>query len=134
MAESPSQSKGPRDNPKEAFISQTDRPEVRLSQDTPITEMRVRDLAELLSHYHHHHHPHGKIYITLAEGGPKSWIKDSKNELKDALGKHEYAEVPVDRVFPDPRLDRVIQVVSGLADEVTRITEQLRELKDQRAK
>lgn len=132
MAESHSQSQGSRESSKEAFVPQADRPDVRLSQDTPITELRVRDLAELLSHYHHHHH--SKMFITLTEVGPKSWIKDSKNELKDALGKHEYAEVPVDRVFQDPRLDRVIQVVSGLADQVTRLTDQLEQLRNERAR
>ncbi len=33
---------------KQPFVSQADRPEVRLKSDTPLTELRVRDLAYLL--------------------------------------------------------------------------------------
>ena len=33
---------------KEPFVSQADRPEVRLKSDTPISELTVRDLATIL--------------------------------------------------------------------------------------
>ena len=33
---------------KEPFVSQSDRPEVRLKSDTPISELTVRDLATIL--------------------------------------------------------------------------------------
>src|SRR3954469_21586246 len=33
---------------KEPFVSQADRPEVRLKSDTPVSELSVRDLATLL--------------------------------------------------------------------------------------
>ena len=45
MAESP---KGSGDAPKEPFVSQQDRPEVTLKPDTPLSELRVRDLAAIL--------------------------------------------------------------------------------------
>ncbi len=34
--------------PKQPFVSQADRPEVRLKSDTPLSELRVRDLVTLL--------------------------------------------------------------------------------------
>ena len=35
--------------PKESFVSQADRPDVNLKADTPLSELRVRDLASLLA-------------------------------------------------------------------------------------
>jgi len=34
---------------KQPFVSQADRPEVRIKSDTPLSELRVRDLASLLA-------------------------------------------------------------------------------------
>jgi hypothetical protein len=91
------------DQPKQPFVAQDDRPEVRLQPDTPLSELRVRDLAALL----------GSTKSPFFENKPlikdffdkpfpevnKDWVKDSKteklekNELKDAKGeKHEKLE------------------------------------------
>jgi hypothetical protein len=39
---------GADDKSKEAFVAQEDRPEVRLTPDTPIAQLRVRDLTAIL--------------------------------------------------------------------------------------
>ena len=52
---------------KEPFVSQADRPEVRLKSDTPVSELTVRDLATLLGQLG----PTGKDFW---DG--KDWIKD----------------------------------------------------------
>lgn len=48
MAEQRRESEGSSDQPKQPFISQEDRPEVQLKPETPITELRVRDLVTIL--------------------------------------------------------------------------------------
>ena len=127
---------------KEPFVSQADRPEVRLKSDTPLTELRVRDLATLLGQL-------GGTRKDFWDG--KDWEKDdfdgpvikwkddkefkdkekekdrrSKEKREGKLEKREVKEVKaekieLDGVFepgilpgPDPRLDQVIQALSGL--------------------
>ena len=38
----------PKANPKQPFVSKEDRPEVKISLDTPLTELRVRKLGTIL--------------------------------------------------------------------------------------
>ena len=52
---------------KEPFVSQADRPEVRLKSDTPLSELRVRDLATLLGQL-------GRTGKDFWDG--KDWAKD----------------------------------------------------------
>jgi hypothetical protein len=42
--------KGSAQSSKKPFVEATDRPEVKLSLDKPVTELRVRDLAAILGH------------------------------------------------------------------------------------
>jgi hypothetical protein len=42
--------KGPAQSSKQPFVEATDRPEVKLSLDMPVSELRVRDLAAILGH------------------------------------------------------------------------------------
>ena len=39
---------GPGEEPKQPFISHADRPEVRIDLDTPLSELRVRELSAIL--------------------------------------------------------------------------------------
>ena len=48
MADPDKNQKGATDPSKQPFVSQDDRPEVQLKPDTPLTELRVRDLAAIL--------------------------------------------------------------------------------------
>jgi hypothetical protein len=58
------------DTKKEPFIGSSDRPEVRLDLDTPVAELRVRDLAAILGHL-----------------GPKSPFEVGKTPIKDFFDK-----------------------------------------------
>ena len=141
---------------KEPFVSSDDRPEVRPKADTPIRELRVRDLAALLGQL-------GQTRKDFWDG--KDWIKDDfdggglkdkeikeqkdkeKVEKNEKFEKHEKSEKPerkelkvekteVDGVFdaglrrsPDPRLDQVIQALAGLTERVSQLSDQVEELK-----
>ena len=48
MADSNKGKEGGRDQSKEPFVSQADRPEVQLKPETPLGELRVRDLVTIL--------------------------------------------------------------------------------------
>lgn len=107
---------------KEAFVAGADRPEVRFPPDTLVRDLKVRDLVDILGVRHF-----TKAYLTPAELYGKHYVKE-KNELKDALGKHEYAEVPVGHHFVDPRVDVVIQGLTGLAAQVSQLSDQVAQL------
>jgi hypothetical protein len=53
--------------PKEPFVPQADRPAVRIKSDTPLSELRVRDLASLLAQV-------GGTGKDFWDG--KDWVKD----------------------------------------------------------
>ena len=148
---------------KEAFVSEADRPDLRLKSDTPLTELRVRDLAVLL----------GQIGGTRKEfwdgkdwqkddfDGPvvvkdwkedkefKEWkegkeIKEKDKEKEKDKDKREGKELKIEKlesdgVFdpgklrrPDPRLDQIVQALTGLTARVAELTDQLEELKKAR--
>lgn len=122
---------------KEPFIGGEDRPDVELKPDMPITELRVRDLSALL---------HQSIVIKKREF--KDFIKDHKfekleikewKELKEwkfeKFEKNEKIELePIPKQFEpgpklaepgpgagpiqDPRIDRLIDMVSKLSSSV----------------
>jgi hypothetical protein len=68
---------------KEPFISSTDRPEVKLDLDMPLTELRVRDLAAILGHI-----------------GSKSPFEVGKTPIKDFF----------DKPFPEEAKDFIKEV------------------------
>jgi hypothetical protein len=154
---------------KQPFVSQSDRPEVRLKADTPLSELRVRDLASLLGQV-------GGTGKDFWDG--KSWqkddfdgtikgakeikedkeVKESKDvkevkevkdkekekEKREKLEKPESKELKVEKIEldgvfeggarpgPDPRLDQVVQALSGLTSQVAQLADQVEELKKAR--
>jgi hypothetical protein len=146
--------------PKQPFVAQADRPDVRLKSDTPLNELTVRDLATILGQV-------GQTGKDFWDG--KAWQKDDfdgtnkpwkegKEEIKDGKDikdgkeikdkekreKPEKSEIkelkaeklesdgvfePVARPGPDPRLDQVIQALSGLSARVAQLANQVDELK-----
>jgi hypothetical protein len=140
---------------KQPFVSQADRPEVRLKSDTPLSELRVRDLASLLGQV-------GGTGKDFWDG--KDWqkddfdgtikggkevkevkeVKDKEKEKREKLEKTEAKELKVEKleldgVFeagtlqgPDPRLDQVVQALSGLTVRVAQLADQVEELKKAR--
>ncbi len=149
---------------KEPFVSQADRPEVRLKSDTPVAELTVRDLATLLGQLGPTRKDFwdGKDWIKDDVDGPgtkwkdkekekpekweksEKWEKNEKAEKNEKLEKREVKEakaekIETDGVFepdfppgPDPRLDQVIQALSGLTGQVAQLADQVEELKKAR--
>ena len=150
------------DESKEPFVSQGDRPETKLTPDTPIAELRVRDLAAILGAFATKTpFEAGKTSLTdffekpfpevvkdfIKEIKPekleKSEVKEFKGEKNDKLEKQEKFEKPEikeakneklehgesgfdpHRPVPDPRIDQLIQTVSGLVKQVESLTNQL---------
>ena len=128
---------------KQPFVAQADRPEVRLKSDTPISELRVRDLAALMGQL-------GPSRKDFWDG--KDWAKDDfdgpvikwkeekefkdKEKEKPEIKEVKVEKVEVDGVFepsfppgPDPRLDQVVQALSGLTARVAQLADQVEELK-----
>lgn len=139
---------------KEPFVSQADRPEVRLKSDTPISELTVRDLATIL----------GQLGTQKDFWDGKDWQKDDfdgqnkpwkdgkeskefkdgkevkdKDKEKDFKEKREIKELKaekleLDGVFEplshaDPRIEQVIRALSGLSAKVDQLADQIEALK-----
>lgn len=147
---------------KEPFVSEADRPEVRLKSDTPLSELRVRDLASLLAQVGGTRKDFwdGKDWQKDDFDGPivvKDWkedkefkeykehkeVKEKDKEKEKDKDKREIKELKLEKlesdgVFevgprrPDPRLEQVIQALSGLTDRVAQLSDQVEELKKTR--
>ncbi len=140
---------------KKPFISQADRPEVRLKSDTPLSDLTVRDLATILGQL-----GTGKDFWDGKDwqkddfdGQNKPWkegkeFKDGKEvkdkdketkEFKDGKEKREVKELKaekleLDGVFDpltqaDPRIEQVIRALSGLSAKVDQLADQIEALK-----
>ena len=141
---------------KKPFVSQADRPEVRLKSDTPLSDLTVRDLATILGQF-----GTGKDFWDGKDwqkddfdGDIKWWKekekdkeKDKEKEGKDKFEKPEKPEIKEakfekienDGVFeprlfprPDPRLDEVIRSLAGLTERVSQLADQVEQLKKER--
>jgi hypothetical protein len=136
---------------KKPFISQADRPEVRLKSDTPLSDLTVRDLATILGRL-----GTGKDFVDGKDwqkddfdGGIKlkddkevkeiKEVKDKDKEFKEGKEKREIKELKaekleLDGVFEpvsasDPRIEQVIRAVSGLSAKVDQLADQIEALK-----
>ena len=105
MADPKSDAENTHGQSKEAFISQADRPEMQLRPDTPLTELRVRDLATILGLSTKSPFEVGKGPLKDFFDKPfpevvKDWLKEAKREMIDKppkeknekLEKHEKLE------------------------------------------
>lgn len=144
MAQSKKGAKGQAETSKEPFVAQEDRPEVRIDPETPVSELRVRDLSAILGS------------VTNKIPYESSWkrffdTKDFVKELKvekiekpekfEKFEKHELKELklekvendlvadPVKEIGPDPRFESVIQAVTGLTRQVGQLADQLEDLR-----
>lgn len=160
MAES---GQGAGEEAREPFVSQGDRPEVRLDPDAQLSELRVRDLAAILGPMagKNPNFEVGKTGVKDFFDKPspevaKDWLKEIKTEKiekpekfeknekfekHEKLEKREIKEVKnekfeiVERDFdpttlpgPDPRLEQVIEAVTGMNNQVSQLTDQVAEL------
>ncbi|HYI95483.1 MAG TPA: hypothetical protein VEX68_18220 [Bryobacteraceae bacterium] len=132
---------------KEPYVSQEDRPEVKLKPDTPMSELRVRDLVHILGFAI----AKPGISKSEAETSPPSlwnpWLKTglSKSEADGpAVGIKYFKEVKYEKweiderhhwpkVFPepDPRVEHVIHVLAGLTSQVSQLADQVAALQKQ---
>lgn len=167
MAQSDKGAKGKKESAKQPFVAQEDRPEVRIDPDTPVSELRVRDLSAILGlgTKSAFESPLKAFFDKPFPEVVKDFVKElkvekvekpeknekfEKNEKLEKNEKHEKNEklekrevkdlkaekVEHDGVFdpgkeigPDPRLEQVIQAVSGLSQQVGQLANQLEELR-----
>jgi hypothetical protein len=146
---------------RKPFVAQSDRPEVRIKLDAPISELRVRDLAAILRLGSQKDFWDGKDWLKDDFDGGIKWWKEKekdkdkekdkekekdkdKREKTEKLEKHEIKEVKAEKlendgVFeptpfprPDPQIDGVIRALAGLSERVSQLADQVEELKKQR--
>jgi hypothetical protein len=136
---------------KQSFISKAERPEIKLKSDTPISGLTIRDLVTILGRLGTgKDFWDGKDWQKDDFDGPIKWkdvkeFKDGK-EFKDKDKDKEHKEkreikelklekIESDGVFeqqplgPDPRLEQVIQALSGMSVKVDKLADQLDALK-----
>jgi hypothetical protein len=164
---------GQKEGSKEPFVPKEDRPEVKISLDTPLSELRVRELGTILG-FMVGKNPNFEVGKTPLKDFfdkdfpevAKDWLKDikiekiekpekpeklekyekpekdkhEKPEKHEKFEKHEVKELKVeklerDAVFeptfppgPDPTINQVIQVLSGLTKQVSQLANQVEEL------
>jgi len=126
---------------KEAFVPQADRPEVK--PDTPVGQLTVRDLTQILGQtalkppvLEKLHAQFEKIHWKF-----EKFEKFEKHEKHEKFEKFEWevinkqvVELPPDptKIGGDPvtpvALNQVIQAISGLANQVTLLQNQVAEL------
>lgn len=141
---------------KKPFISEADRPEVRLKSDTPISSLTVRDLATILGQlgtrkdfwdgkdWQKDDFDGGikwkdvKEFKETKEVKDKDKEKDKEKEGKEVKEKREIKELKaekleLDGVFeqtqPDPRIEQVIRALSGMSAKVDQLADQIEALK-----
>ena len=129
MAESKKDPQNTTEGPKQPFVSEQDRPEVRLTPDTPLSELRIRHLREIIDQFGPFHKLNNTLLELLLHDTVtlKSRFTKEKPEIIEIdIPKH--IEWPPRIPGPDPRLDLVIQAVSGLTNQVNQLANQVAEL------
>ncbi|HOY12601.1 MAG TPA: hypothetical protein PLY70_05650 [Saprospiraceae bacterium] len=88
MEKSPKDNAGKSEKSKESFISHEDRPEVQISLDTPVSELKIRDLASILR--------------TISGKHPNF---ENKTAMKEFFDK-PFPEVVKDKEFKDKEIEK----------------------------
>jgi hypothetical protein len=134
---------------KESFITSEHRPEVGLKPDTPISELRVRDLHTLLQ---------GAFRSKFGNIENKMWpeFKNSYGKPEKSESKNEWKELKDEKSESDkisfgdkpnkenegsqpdgeavsPAIDQLIRTISGLSEQVTSLTQEVQKLKQRSA-
>jgi hypothetical protein len=159
MAQSSQGPEDPNEAAKQPFVPQEDRPDVRINLDTPLSELRVRDLSALralmvgkdpfedpLKAFFDKPFPEVvKDYVKESKPEniekPVKFEKPEKFEKREKFEKPELKEIknekleregvidPRPGVGPDPRMEQVIQAVTGLTKQVSQLADQVEELR-----
>jgi hypothetical protein len=110
--------------PNQPFIPQTERPEVKLTLDTPLSELRVRDLSMILAEQLR---KKSESAIEQFSFPPKWWI-----DLSFSFPPKWWIEMPISSPLSPPQgaaaLQDVIQAVTGLKDQMSKLSDQLNAL------
>jgi hypothetical protein len=141
---------------KQSFIEKTERPELKLKSDTPISGLTIRDLVTILGQVGGTRKDFwdGKDWIKDDFDGGNKWkdvkeFKDGKDfkdkdkekeKDKDIKEKREIKELKLEKIEsdgvfehqpigPDPRLEQVIRAVSGMSAKVDQLADQVEALK-----
>ena len=168
------ESKNPPES-KESFVSKEDRPDVKITLDTPLSELRVRELSSILGRViGSGKNPFEVGKTPLKDFFDKEFPEVAKDELKDIKSdkfeknegkelkgdknekhekhekfeknekreKSEIKEIKAEKVEtdgvvvepgripgPDPRLEQLIEAVSGLTKQVNQLANQMDELR-----
>ena len=95
----------PKKNPeesKEPFVPKEDRPEVKITMDTPLSELRVRDLSSIVGGSGLSKNPFEAGKTSLKDFFDKEFPEVAKNDLKDIKSdkfeKNELKEVKHDKI------------------------------------
>ncbi len=132
---------------KQPYVSQEDRPEVKLKPDTPVSELRVRDLVHILgvsltkpglskseadNPATSLWHPLWKAGLSKSEAdGPPlgvKYFKEVKYEKWEIDERHYWPKVFPE---PDPRVEHVIHALAGLTAQVSQLSDQVAALQKQ---
>ncbi len=155
MEESKKGSQSMGEDPKKSFISKEDRPEVQITLDTPVSELRVRELSTILrsmvgKNPNFENKTHMKDFFDKPfpeQNKDKEW-KDKevekppkeKNEKIEKNEKHEKSEIKEfkaekienDGIFEtprDPQVTKMVEAIAGLTKQVENLSDQVEELK-----
>jgi hypothetical protein len=134
--------KKPESASSEPFVSQQDRPNVHA--DTPLSELRVRDLQTILAH---------KTIDKQIKEVEKNHYKDlvdkvvEKNHFKESSDNTKFFkdlrdDLPIPKGFeipsPDPRqgdpINQIAQTLTGLQNAVSQLANEVEQLKAKTAK
>lgn len=78
---------------KEPFVSKEDRPEVQISLDTPLSELRVRDLSSIL--------------VSMVGKDPFEAGKTPSKTLNDEVGKPQLKDAKIEKYEKNEFKDKV---------------------------
>jgi hypothetical protein len=114
------------DQPKQPFIPPADRPAVGVNPDTPLSELRVRDLAAILGP--------APVKPVLPEilVSPTTTVGKGAAQWKaeiEALLQGAVAFPPGGPPGPDPRISQAIEAVVTLTTTVERLADQVAQLR-----
>jgi len=153
-----------REGSREPFVAQEDRPEVRISLDTPISELRVRELSAILG-YMAQKSPFEAGKTSLKDffdkdfpEVAKDWAKEiktekiekpekpekaEKNEKLEKNEKHEHKEFKLEKLesdgaiyprFPQGPDPRIDQVIQAVAGLAQQVSELANQVEEMRRK
>ncbi len=119
-------------NPKEPFIPQSDRPDVKIDPDKAVSELTVRDLQSILG---------SNEILKFRKDSFKEWKETYKEYLKDYIKEYAYEKdfrielqnypsIPVNPGDPFATgINQLAAHIGGLHKKIDELADQVAELK-----